>query len=231
MRKSLVIVLSCCAFVLMLGLAACGGSSSSASASSTSASADSSASASASSSSDDSAKAEYDRACALYDEGKYYSAKEAFEKSAYDDWEKRVAACVQPMPETGELFHDPDMTSDNMILNFIVNEDDSDKGTYISVYTKDKKLAETLFVKGGGTVETRLPGGEYYVKDSSGTEWYGEDEQFGPNGHYESMVFNTVEGDPNLTALEEGYQWDITINATSDTAQTVGSEEGSWDSR
>jgi hypothetical protein len=209
----------------MFGLAACGGSSSSTSSSA------SSASVSASSSSDDLAKAEYDRACALYDEGKYYSAKEAFEKSAYEDWEQRAAACVQSMPETGELFHDPDMTSDNMILNFIVNEDDASKGIYISVYTKDKKLAETLFVKGGGTIETRLPGGEYYVKDSSGAEWYGEDEQFGPNGHYESMVFNTVEGDPYLTALEEGYQWDITINDANGTGQGVGSEEGSWDNR
>jgi hypothetical protein len=209
----------------MLGLVACGGSSSSTSASA------SSASVSTSSSSDDSAKAEYDRACALYDEGKYYSAKEAFEKSAYGDWEQRAAACVQPMPETGELFHDPDMTSDNMILNFIVNEDDASKGYYISVYTKDKKLAETLFVKGSGTIETRLPGGEYYVKDSCGTEWYGEDEQFGPNGYYESMVFNTVEGDPYLTALEEGYQWDITINDANGTGQGVGSEEGSWDNR
>lgn len=197
----------------MLGLVACGGSSSSSSSASVS------------------AKAEYDRACALYDEGKYYSAKEAFEKSAYGDWEQRAAACVQPMPETGELFHDPNMTSDKMILNFIVNEDDANKGWYISVYTKDKKLAETLFVKGGGTIETWLPGGEYYVKDSCGTEWYGEDEQFGPNGRYESMVFNEVEGDPYLTVLEEGYQWDITINAANGTGQSVGSEEGSWDNR
>lgn len=221
MRKSLAIVLSCCAFVLMLGLVACGGSSSSASSSS----------ASASSSSDEAAKAEYDRACALYDEGKYYSAKEAFEKSAYGDWEQRAAACVQPMPETGEIFHDPDMTSDKMILNLIINEDDASKGYYISVYTKDMKLAETLFIKGGGTVETWLPGGEYYVKDSVGTEWYGEDEQFGPDGYYESMVFNENEGDPYLTTLTEGYQWDITINSPDGSGQTVGSEKGSWDNR
>ncbi len=225
MRKSPAIVLLCCALVLMLGLVACGGSSASISSSA------SSAAASASSSSDDPAKAEYDRACDLYDEGKYYSAKEAFEKSAYGDWEQRAAGCVQPMPETGELFHDPDMTSDNMILNFIVNEEDASEGTYISVYTKDRKLVETLFVKGSGTVETWLPGGEYYVKDSTGTEWYGEDEQFGPNGHYETMVFNEVEGDPNLTVLTEGYQITITINTTSDTGRGVDSEEGSWDNR
>ena len=215
MRKSLVIVLSCCAFILMLGLAACGGSNSSTSASSSSVS----------------AKAEYDRACALYDEGKYYSAKEAFEKSAYGDWEQRAAACAQPMPETGELFHDDGMKSDKMILAFNVNAQDENRGMYITVYTKDGKLVESVFVKGSGNVETGIPGGEYYVKDSFGTEWYGEDEQFGPNGHYENMIFNEVEGDSHLTALQEGYRWDITINGAGNTGQSVDSEEGSWDKR
>ena len=214
MRKSLVIALSCCVLALTSGLVACGASSSS-----------------VSTSSEDSAKAEYDRACALYDEGKYYSAKEAFEKSAYGDWEQRAAACVQPMPETSELFHDPDMVSDRMILNFVVEEADANEGTYISVYTKDKRLVETVFIKGTGTVETKLPGGEYYVKDASGSEWYGEDEQFGPGGDYESMVFNEVESDPYLTVLKEGYEWTITINSLGDTGRGVGFEEGSWDNR
>lgn len=225
MKKSLAIILSCCAIALMLGLVACGGNNTSTS------SQEPPASDTTDSNSNEAAKAEYERACALYDQGKYYSAKEAFENSAYGDWEQRAAECVQPMPETGELFHDPDMTSDNMILNFIVNEEDTSKGTFISVYTKDKKLVETVFVKGGGTVETWLPDGEYYIKDSIGTEWYGEDEQFGANGYYESMVFNEVEDDPLLTTLEENYQWDITINSTSDTGRSVNSEEGSWDNR
>ena len=226
-KRSLAIVLACCAFALMLGLAACGGSSSG-SASSASAAASSE---SASSSADEQAEAEYNRACALFDEGKYYSAKAAFEKSAYKDWEQRAAACVQPMPETGELFHDENMTSDNMILAFRVESQDDNKGMYITVYTKDKKLVESLFIKGADTVETKIPGGEYYIKDASGTEWYGADEQFGPDGHYESMVFNEVEGDPYLTALEEGYEYAITINTSPGGGQGVGSEENSWQDR
>ena len=226
-KRSLAIVLACCAFALMLGLAACGGSSSG-SASSASAAASSE---SASSSVDEQAEAEYNRACALFDEGKYYSAKVAFEKSAYKDWEQRAAACVQPMPETGELFHDENMTSDNMILAFCVESQDDNKGMYITVYTKDKKLVESLFIKGADTVETKIPGGEYYVKDASGTEWYGADEQFGPDGHYESMVFNEIEGDPYLTALEEGYRSLITINTSPGGGQGVGSEENSWQDR
>lgn len=231
MKKSIAIVFVCCAFALMACLTACGGSSSGSAASASSASASASASsASSSSSAEAAAKAEYDRATALFNEGKYYSAKVAFEKSAYSDWEQRAAACVQPMPETGELFHDDSMKSDNMVLAFTVNEQNENMGYYIAVYTKDNKLVETLFVKGTGTVETKIPGGEYYVKDSSGTAWYGEDEQFGADGHYETMVFNEVEGDPKITVLEEGYRSEITINASGG-GQQVGSEENSWENR
>ena len=220
--KKLPIALALCALLFAMGLVACGGSPSGSSAASSSGS-----------SAQDVAKAEYDRALALYDEGKFYSAKEAFEKSRYGDWEQRAAACLQPMPENGELFHDENLKSDKMILAFTVNETQSasDTAMYITVYTKDKQLVESLFIKGAGTIETRIPGGEYYVKDSSGTEWYGEEEQFGPNGHYESMVFNEAEGDRFLTQLEEGYKYEITINATDKSAQNVESEEGSWENR
>ena len=167
----------------------------------------------------------------MFDESKFYSAKAAFEKSAYGDWEQRAAACAQPMPETGELFHDEGMTSGEMILAFNVNSQDENRGMYITVYTKDGKLVESVFVKGSGTVETGIPGGEYYVKDSSGIEWYGTDEQFGSDGYYENMVFNEVEGDSHLTVLEEGYRHDITINSATSDGQSVASEESSWENR
>lgn len=225
MKKFLLVLLMCVTFALTVGLAACGGSSSGSAASSASASA------SASSSAEDAAKAEYDHAVALFDEGKFYSAKAAFEKSGYKDWEQRAAACVQPMPETGELSHDENMRSDKMILVFNVNEENGDMGRYITVLTKDNKLVESLFVKGAGTVETGIPGGEYYVKSSSGTEWYGADEQFGPDGLYITMVFNETEGDPNLTTLNEGFRYDITINNVTGEGQGVASEETGWDKR
>ena len=225
MKKFLLVLLMCVAFALTVGLAACGGSSSGSAASSASASA------STSSSAEDAAKAEYDHAVALFDEGKFYSAKAAVEKSGYKDWEQRAAACVQPMPETGELSHDENMRSDKMILAFNVNEENGDMGRYITVLTKDNKLVESLFVKGAGTVETGIPGGEYYVKSSSGTEWYGADEQFGPDGLYITMVFNEVEGDPNLTTLNEGFRHDITINNVTGEGQGVASEETGWDKR
>ncbi len=52
------------------------------------------------------AELEYNEACELFDEGKYYSAKKAFESSQFGDWEERAAQCFQTAPETGEIFHD-----------------------------------------------------------------------------------------------------------------------------
>lgn len=224
MKKLAIAIVFALSLAAALCLAGCGGSSP-ASTSGASAS-----SASASSSSEDAAKAEYDRACALFDEGKYYSAKVAFENSKYDDWEKRAAECVQPMPQTGELMHDESMVSDKMELEIVVNEENGELGRYFAVYTADHVLAETLFIKGAGTIETMLPGGNYYIKDASGTEWYGEKELFGKDGHYESMVFNEVEGDPYLTVLGEGYVWTITINNAAVDGQGVDSEQDDWES-
>ena len=231
MKKSVIVIALAAIFAMALCLVGCSNSSSSstASASGSSASA-SSASSSASANVPDPAKVEYERASVLFAEGKYFSAKEAFESSGYGDWEERAAACVQPMPETGEIWHNENMKSDQMRLDFDVNEIDENVGRYIAVYTEDKELVETLFVKGSGTVETWLPGGNYYVKDASGTAWYGETELFGRDGEYETMVFDEVEGDRYLTVLEEGYAWAITINAATDEGQGVGSELNEWGS-
>ena len=225
MRKPIVAIVFALVFTAALGLAGCGGSASSSSASV------SGSSEASSSNAEEQGKAEYDRATALFEEGKYYSAKKAFEESGYGDWGQRAAACVQPMPETGELWHNTDLESDEMILSFDVNEQDSNTGWYISVYTEDKKPAATVFVKGSGTVETKLPGGNYYIKDAKGTEWYGEDELFGPDGHYENMIFDEVEGDRYLTALDAGYEWKITIQNADAQGQGVGSEETGWEDR
>ena len=179
---------------------------------------------------EDLAEAEYNEACALFDEGKYYSAKKAFEHSQYDDWEQRAAACVQPAPETGEIWHDENMYSDNMCLIFTVDEEEDDVCQYIAVYTKNRELVESLFIRGTGSVETWIPSGEYYVRNATGTDWYGEQELFGDEGAYEKMVFNVVEDDRYLTVLEPDYQYEITINASQNVGQGVESEETDWDS-
>lgn len=206
MRKCLAIVTACIALVLMAGLVACGGAK-------------------------DKARAEYEQARALFDEGKYYSAKVAFEECEYADWEERAAACVQSMPRDGELFHDENMVGDKMWLVFEVKDDRESIGRFISVYTKDNILAETVFIQGSGRVSTKLPGGEYYIKCAWGTVWYGPDEQFGPDGHYETCVFNEVDGDQSLLKLEEGYEWEIAFYYNDGRTGGVNTEETSWEDR
>lgn len=179
---------------------------------------------------EDPAEAEYNNANALFEEGKYYSAKKAFENNKYGDWEQRAAECVQTKPETGEIWHDENNTSDNMILTFVVESEEENTSRYIAVYTKDHELVESLFINGTGTVETSLKGGEYYVRSATGTDWYGETELFGEDGKYENMIFDEVEDDRYLTSLEEGYEWKITINTTSTGGQGVESEETDWES-
>lgn len=181
-------------------------------------------------STDDKAKTEYEHANALFNEGKYYSAKVAFENSGYEDWEQRAAECVQTMPETGELWHNESMYSDSMTIEFAANQQDGE-GMYITVYSEDNEPAVGLFINGSDSVVTNIPGGNYYIKDATGTEWYGSDEQFGPDGHYESMVFDEVEGDRYLTVLDDGYAWAISINTGTEEGQGVGSEENGWESR
>jgi hypothetical protein len=179
---------------------------------------------------EDHAEEEYNEACVLFDEGKYYSAKKAFEHSRYDDWEQRAEACVQPAPETGEIWHDENMYSKNMCLIFTVADEEDDVCQYIAVYTRDRELVESLFIRGTDSVETWIPPGEYYVRNAKGTVWYGEQELFGDEGTYEKMIFDAVEDDRYLTVLEPDYQYEITINASQNVGQGVESEETDWDS-
>jgi hypothetical protein len=176
------------------------------------------------------AQAEYQRACELFDQGLYFSAREAFESSGYDDWEQRAAECVQQMPETGEIWHDESLESSEMELHLTVNGADDSVGRYFEVYTADHELAATGFVRGSGSISLLLAGGNYYIKDAQGTEWYGEAELFGRDGYYETMVFDEFEDDRYLTALSAGYEWEITINSGSSDGQTVSSEDTDWES-
>ena len=222
MRRVIVTALLVCTLTAVLGLAGCGGTSTPAN--------ENQNSPAASENTQDLAQVKYKEAEDLFKAGKYYSAKVAFEESEYDDWEARAAECVQQMPETGEIWHAEGMESDEMALEFIVNSADEETGYYIAVYTDEHELASTVFVKGTGSIDVWLPGGNYYVKDAFGSEWYGEEEMFGPDGHYEDMIFDEVEGDKYLTALEAGYRWTITINAAEENGQGVDSEETEWGS-
>ncbi|SEA59893.1 hypothetical protein SAMN05216349_11856 [Oribacterium sp. KHPX15] len=176
------------------------------------------------------AKVEYEKAVKLFDEGKYYSAEQAFIECKYGDWAKRAKECVQPVPETGELWHDKKKKSEETNLVIVVNEENPDTYRYYEVYDQNKKPVASLFVAGENTVETWLPEGYYYVKEATGTKWYGDKELFGAEGSYRTMVFNEIEDDRFLSLFEKGYQCEITINSSDSGGKGVESEVTDWDS-
>ena len=175
---------------------------------------------------------DYFRGCTLYAQEYYYQALEAFLASEYGDYKERAEQCVQEWPQNGEIWHNSDYYSKDMYLIFTVNSYDESEGMFFEVYTDSGILVSSLFQTGSGTVYTSLPGGLYRIKDASGKTWYGPGDAFGREGSYEFMSFYEIEDDPYLTYLESGYEWTITVNVTSSTAEGtgVGSVSSDWES-
>jgi len=173
----------------------------------------------------------YLQGCAYYMTEKYYHAMEAFQESGYSDYEERAAACEQPWPSDGELWHNTDVSGSEMNLVFDVYSDNKAKARCFEVYTQDGTKAAVLFLTGSGKVSTWLPGGSYRIKDAAGDVWYGLQDIFGRNGRYEYMSFHEFEEDEYLTRLDAGYEWTITVNAEQGNPEAagVGSIDTDWD--
>ncbi len=171
---------------------------------------------------------EYTRACALEAQGKYYSARQAFEASGYPDAEDRAAACVQPWPKTGQLYKNPSVSGSSAKLSVKVNASDEDTAMLVKIYTKDDVLARMLFIGGSGEASTSLPAGIYVIKDGTGKTWYGEEEAFGDEGNYEVMTFD---GGEREVELKKNHSSTITINVqkADPNADSVGTRNEKWE--
>lgn len=169
---------------------------------------------------------DYMRACAFVAQEKYYSARQAFEESAWGDWADRAAACEQAWPKTGQLYKNPDVKGSATTLSVQFNSDE-DTAMLVKVYTMDDVLARTLFIGGTGKASTSLPAGTYVIKDGTGTAWYGEEEAFGEAGYYEIMTFSDGE---QQVELKKNYTSTITVNVqeANPDAEGVGSDWESW---
>ena len=179
---------------------------------------------------ENSSEFEYTRACALYMKGDFGSARAAFLRSGYKDYEAKAKACAQPLPPNGEYYHNGNYYSDAMILTFTVNSYDPAEGILFEVYTPSGVHVSSLFVNGSGSVSTSLPGGVYRIRDISGTEWYGWTDLFGPNSGWSYMTFYEFEEDKYATDLPAGYEWTISINVESNPGGSgVGSTSVPWD--
>ena len=177
----------------------------------------------------DAGEYDYMTACALVAQGKYYSAKQAFEYSGYGDWETRAAACVQPWPKNGVLYKNPDVKGSSTELVVKVNAE-PDRAMLVKVYTASGVLARTMFIGGTGQATCSLPAGVYVVKDGVGSNWYGEEEAFGdwPDGLYEIMTYEDGSQEVNL---KRNYRSTITVNVQEGdpTGEGMGSDPENWE--
>ena len=178
---------------------------------------------------ENSSEFEYMRACALFKAGFFDSARRAFLMSNYKDSESRAMACAQPLPGSGEYFHNGNFYSDAMRLVFTVNSYNPSEGNLFEVYTTDGTHVSSMFVLGSGSVSASLPGGQYRIRYISGTEWYGWAELFGAEQPWQYMTFYEFESDKYATDLPAGYEWQISINVESSPGGSgVGSTTVPW---
>jgi hypothetical protein len=173
---------------------------------------------------------QYLKGCAMAGIGKYYSAREAFENSSWQDSQERAAACVQELPDSGLLWRNPDITGTESGLTFKVKGSEDSSGMCFEVYDTDDQLVSVVFVRGSSSAKTDLPAGTYHIKDGSGTEWYGLAETFGPEGNYEYLTFSEEE-DVQYDAVLENGQYELAINVSEieEGATSVGAANVGWE--
>ena len=176
----------------------------------------------------DSGAAAYYQALALYRQGKYYSAREAFYESGWDDYQARAEACEQKWPRTGEVWRSGSVQGTGMQLTIKVNQA-ADVAWFARIYRNGSPVSY-VFIGGSGEVTVRLPGGTYSIKDGTGRAWFGTSEAFGREGSYEAMTFD--DRGSETVQLNNNYSYTLTINVQSANpdADAVGSEWQDWDS-
>ncbi len=153
------------------------------------------------------AEVDYQEALILYEQKDYYGAYRAFRAIDYADSRERAQACIQKWPRNGEIWHNRDYSGTGMELTVKVNQAD-DVALYVRIYKGDT-LMSCLFIGGTGQATAKLPGGTYTIYDGSGRNWFGKDQAFGKEGHYEIMTFDDGK---ETVSLKNNYAYTITIN-------------------
>lgn len=113
----------------------------------------------------------------------------------------------QPIPYSGEI---KNFTYDDRVAPLKIN---TSYGLDYVVKLKDtytKKPIMTIFIRGGGNIETKVPLGTYEITYASGSKWYGYDYLFGPETGYSKA-------DEVFSFKNTGYQ----INGYTITLQRV----------
>jgi tetratricopeptide (TPR) repeat protein len=151
-------------------------------------------------------KANYALADAAFNAGELETAYNSFtELGDFEDSATRAAACLKPLPSSGELYHNDSYRSSACPVAFEAGN--SSWPYYLKIYDGET-LVSTLFITAGGSASISLPAGYYTFKTAHGTLWFGEDIMFGENGSYSLMLFD--DGN-DYAQLENNYEYTITL--------------------
>ena len=172
---------------------------------------------------------EYLKGCALAGVGKYYSAKEAFENSAYEGSEEKAAACMQELPGSGEIWRNPDIPGSDCALTFTVYGPDDSRGMCFQMFNMEDEPVSVVFVRGSASATAHVPAGTYRIRDGFGSKWYGQQELFGPEGSYEYLTFSEDPDTEYDAVLDYGtYELSINVSEIEEGATRVGSSGVEW---
>ncbi len=151
--------------------------------------------------------ADYNSADMWVTTGYYYSAYRQFTALGdFMDSAERAQACIQPNPENGEMYRNPDFGKKSCAIN--IKNGSEDSSIYLKIYTADDVLVSTVFIGGGQKAKVKLPSGSYRFKQATGYDWFGETQMFGDDGYYEVLLFKD---DSDTTKLSSSYIYTLSF--------------------
>jgi outer membrane protein assembly factor BamD (BamD/ComL family) len=151
--------------------------------------------------------------------GLFYTAYEGFsDLGNFSDAKDRAIKCIQPVPENGELYRNPDFGKK---ISFTIKNEDPNRAVCVKVYTEDNVLVSTVFIGPNSKTKIKLPSGSYRFKEGVGYDWFGDKEYFGGAGEYSIMQFE----DGELQKLSSSRVYTLTLMIQDGSGNVGGTPE------
>ncbi|MEM5770385.1 MAG: hypothetical protein AAGU32_19175, partial [Bacillota bacterium] len=162
---------------------------------------------------------DYFAADEAYQNGFFYTAYVAFSALGdFGDAATRAGQCIQPAPENGELYRNPDFGKK---ISFTIKNDDKSQSACVKIYTEDGVLVSTVFIRPSSKTKIKLQAGSYRFKEAIGYDWFGDKEYFGASGTYSVMQFE----DGELQTLSTSRYYTLTLMLDNGDGNVGGSPE------
>ncbi|MCE5189616.1 MAG: hypothetical protein LLF75_10630 [Eubacteriales bacterium] len=164
----------------------------------------------------------YIEAEAFYTSGDYYDAYTRYAGISYfKDAEARAKDCIQPFPETGEVYHNEDYKTNSCSLAIRTPDDEISK-SYIKIYSLKNDLVSAVAIGSNTQAKIWLPAGEYCIKYAYGDNWFGPDDLFGDEGTY--SVLNSGLENSVLFKLESSFYYTLSLRTGNSSDNNVNVE-------